>query len=250
MKVTLVGTGYVGLVTAACLADVGHDVLCLQPDPEAVALLNAGVLPMHEPGLSELVAQCLAAGRLAFSCDALATVSHGEVQIVAVGTPPGAEGGADLTDVIDAVRTIGRLAVSDRLVVLKSTVPVGTAEQVADLLACELALRELAQPPSLGVAVNPEFLREGTALDNFRRPDRVLVGTSDTPEGSAANASLAQLYAPFIDSPGQVIRMDLRSAEFAKYAANAMLATRISFMNELPMLAAHGLAWVGVGRRA
>ena len=231
MKITMIGTGYVGLVSGACFAEVGNDVVCFDVDPRKIAALNAGEIPIHEPGLPELVARSVAAGRLRFTTDPAASVAHGRVQFIAVGTPPEEDGSADLKHVVAAARTIGRHMTEHRLVVDKSTVPVGTADAVRAAIAGELAARGAAIP--FAVVSNPEFLKEGAAVEDFMRPDRVVIG-SDDPE---ATRTMRTLYAPFQRNHERLIVMDVRSAELTKYAANAMLATRISFMNEMANLA-------------
>jgi len=231
MKVTMIGTGYVGLVTGACFAEVGNDVLCLDVDARKIAILEAGGVPIHEPGLEPMVRRNIAAGRLRFTTDVEASVAHGTLQFIAVGTPPDEDGSADMRHVIAAAREIGRRMQEPKIVVDKSTVPVGTADRVQATIAAELAARGVAIPFS--VASNPEFLKEGAAVDDFMRPDRVVIGATD-PEAVSA---LRQLYAPFMRNHERLLVMDPRSAELTKYAANAMLATRISFMNELANLA-------------
>src|SRR5574343_798897 len=232
MKITVVGTGYVGLVTGACLAEMGNHVVCLDRDPGRIATLLRGELPIHEPGLLDLVLRNAHGGRLAFTDDVDRAVAHGRVQFIAVGTPPGEDGSADLQHVLAATRAIAERMQEPRLIVNKSTVPVGTADRVRALVAQVLQARGL---PALAfsVASNPEFLKEGSAVQDFMRPDRVVVGADDP----QAAQTLHQLYAPFMRNRDRLIVMDVRSAEFTKYAANAMLATRISFMNELALLA-------------
>ncbi|HSI50735.1 MAG TPA: UDP-glucose/GDP-mannose dehydrogenase family protein [Ideonella sp.] len=231
MKVTVVGTGYVGLVTGACLADMGNHVMCLDVDARKIEILNGGGIPIHEPGLDEVVRRNAAAGRLQFTTDIPAAVAHGTIQFIAVGTPPDEDGSADLQYVLAAARNIGRLTTDYKLVVDKSTVPVGTADKVKAAIADELAKRGLDL--AFSVASNPEFLKEGAAVEDFMRPDRIVVGAEDE---RAVNLMRA-LYAPFQRTRDKLVVMDLRSAELTKYAANAMLATRISFMNELALLA-------------
>jgi UDPglucose 6-dehydrogenase len=231
MNVTIIGSGYVGLVTGACLADVGNQVLCLDVDHAKIEALNAGRIPIFEPGLEAIVQRNRSAGRLLFSTDVAASVAHGELQFIAVGTPPGEDGSADLRHVLDAARAIGRSMEHYRVIVNKSTVPVGTADQVRAVVTESLAARGRDVPFS--VVSNPEFLKEGAAVDDFMRPDRVIIG-SDEPR---ATQLLRQLYAPFQRNHERVMLMRVRSAELTKYAANAMLATRISFMNELANLA-------------
>jgi len=231
MKITMIGTGYVGLVSGACFAEVGNDVVCYDVDARKIAVLDRGEVPIHEPGLPELVARNRAAGRLRFTTDPAEGVAHGAVQFIAVGTPPDEDGSADLRHVVAAARTIGRHMTAPRLVVDKSTVPVGTADAVATAIGEELAARGAAIPYT--VVSNPEFLKEGAAVEDFMRPDRIVIGTGD-PE---AARQMRLLYAPFQRNHERLIVMDVRSAELTKYAANAMLATRISFMNELANLA-------------
>jgi UDPglucose 6-dehydrogenase len=231
MKITITGTGYVGLVTGTCLAEVGNDVLCLDVDARKIALLNDGGVPIHEPGLSPLIRRNIDAGRLAFTTDVDEAVAHGELQFIAVGTPPGEDGGADMSHVIDAARAIGERMDEWKLIVDKSTVPVGTADRVRSVVHRELTRRGVRIP--FAVASNPEFLKEGAAVEDFMRPDRIIVGADD----ERAIATLRALYAPFQRNHERLMLMDVRSAELTKYAANAMLATRISFMNELANLA-------------
>jgi UDPglucose 6-dehydrogenase len=231
MKVTVVGTGYVGLVAGACFADAGNHVLCLDLDAAKVARLNAGGIPIYEPGLEPIVQRNRAAGRLAFTTDVAASVAHGELQLIAVGTPPDEDGSADLQHVLAAARAIGRHMDGYRVIVDKSTVPVGTADKVRAAVAEELAGRGVAHPFS--VVSNPEFLKEGAAVEDFMRPDRIVIGADD----ARARELLRSLYAPFQRNRERILEMSVRSAELPKYAANAMLATRISFMNELANLA-------------
>jgi UDPglucose 6-dehydrogenase len=235
MKITIIGTGYVGLVTGACLAELGNDVFCLDVDEKKIAMLNAGGIPIHEPGLEEVVARNREAGRLQFSTDVAASVAHGTLQFIAVGTPPDEDGSADLQYVLAAARNIGKHMTGFKVIVDKSTVPVGTADRVTAALAHEIAHRGV--DASFSVASNPEFLKEGAAVEDFMRPDRIVIGHDDSVEGQRARDMMRQLYAPFNRNHERVYWMDVRSAEFTKYAANAMLATRISFMNELSLLA-------------
>lgn len=235
MKVTIIGTGYVGLVTGACLAEIGNDVFCLDVDPIKIDILNNGGVPIHEPGLQEIIARNREAGRLQFSTDIEASVAHGEVQFIAVGTPPDEDGSADLQYVVAAARNIGRYATDFKVVVDKSTVPVGTADRVRTAIADELKTR--AVDVAFSVVSNPEFLKEGAAVDDFMRPDRIVLGSDADAAGERAKAAMKRLYAPFNRNHERTLYMDVRSAEFTKYAANAMLATRISFMNELANLA-------------
>jgi UDPglucose 6-dehydrogenase len=231
MKITVVGTGYVGLVSGACLADVGNNVLCLDVDPNKIKILNEGGIPIYEPGLQEMVNRNHKAGRLAFTTDVEHGVAFGAVQFIAVGTPPAEDGSADLQYVLAAARGIGRHMRDYRVVVDKSTVPVGTADKVQAAIAGELKQR--GADVAFSVVSNPEFLKEGAAVEDFMRPDRIVVGSDD----ERATLVMRNLYAPFQRNRERVISMDVRSAELTKYAANAMLATRISFMNELANLA-------------
>ena len=231
MKITVVGTGYVGLVSGACLAEVGNDVLCLDLDLEKIRVLEAGGIPIFEPGLQDMVQRNVAAGRLHFTTDVSRAVQHGTIQFIAVGTPPGEDGSADMQYVLAAARNIGRLMTDYKVVVDKSTVPVGTADRVHAAIAEELRQRG-AQTP-YAVVSNPEFLKEGAAVEDFMRPDRIIVGASD----EQAILLMRALYAPFQRNHERLILTDVRSAELTKYAAIAMLATRISFMNELANLA-------------
>lgn len=231
MKITVIGSGYVGLVTGACLADVGNDVLCVDIDQKKIDLLNGGGVPIFEPGLSELIAANVLAGRLAFSSDLSLGARHGLIQFIAVGTPAGEDGSADLQYVLAAADQIAMHMTEMRVVVDKSTVPVGTGEQVRHTIADRLAARGENIP--FAVVSNPEFLKEGAAIADFMRPDRIVIGADDP----AAVRLMQQLYGPFERNRAKLMIMDLRSAELTKYAANAMLATRISFMNELALLA-------------
>ncbi|HEY1227383.1 MAG TPA: UDP-glucose/GDP-mannose dehydrogenase family protein, partial [Ramlibacter sp.] len=236
MNITIIGTGYVGLVTGTCLADLGNHVFCLDLDPAKIAMLNGGESPIYEPGLSELVQQNLAAERLSFSTDVAAAVRHGDVQFIAVGTPSDEDGSADLQYVLAAARNIGRHMEGFKVVVDKSTVPVGTADKVRAVIQEELDKRGRGDIP-FAVVSNPEFLKEGAAVDDFMRPDRIVLGVPEDDNGAQALAVMRKLYAPFNRNHERTRVMDVRSAEFTKYAANAMLATRISFMNELANLA-------------
>jgi UDPglucose 6-dehydrogenase len=231
MDVTIFGSGYVGLVTGACLAEVGNHVICVDVDPEKVGLLNAGGVPIYEPGLDELIQRNRKAGRLKFTTDAEAGVRHGLFQFVAVGTPPDEDGSADLQYVLAVARTIAEHMDSYRIIVDKSTVPVGTADRVAEQVRETLARR--GGKVDFDVVSNPEFLKEGAAIEDFLRPDRIIVGTDNPRTGELLRA----LYAPFNRNRDRVMLMDVRSAELTKYAANAMLATKISFMNELANIA-------------
>ena len=231
MKVTVFGTGYVGLVQGAVLADVGHDVVCVDIDAAKVAALRAGRIPIHEPGLDALVRANQAARRLRFSTDAAEGVAHGELIFLAVGTPPDEDGSADLQHVLAVARTIAAHMAAPKTIVNKSTVPVGTADKVAEAVRAGLQAR--GADIAFEVVSNPEFLKEGAAVADCMRPDRIVVGTAS----AAAEAQLRELYAPFNRNHDRMVVMDVRSAELTKYAANAMLATRISFMNELANLA-------------
>ncbi|HEX8986427.1 MAG TPA: UDP-glucose/GDP-mannose dehydrogenase family protein [Rhodocyclaceae bacterium] len=231
MKITVIGTGYVGLVSGTCLADVGNDVLCLDVDAAKIRTLQNGGIPIFEPGLEAMVARNKAAGRLRFTTDVAEAVAHGVIQFIAVGTPPDEDGSADLQYVLAAARNIGRHMAGYKVVVDKSTVPVGTADKVKDAIRQELAARQA--DIEYAVVSNPEFLKEGAAIEDFMKPDRIVVGSDD----ARATELMRQLYAPFQRNHERLIHMDVRSAELTKYAANAMLATRISFMNELANLA-------------
>jgi UDPglucose 6-dehydrogenase len=231
LKISVIGTGYVGLVTGTCMAEVGNEVLCLDVDPQKIEMLKAGGIPIYEPGLEDMVKRNVAAGRLHFTTDIEESVKFGEIQFIAVGTPPDEDGSADLQYVVAAARNIGRHMTDYKLVVDKSTVPVGTADKVKAALAEELAKRGAAI--DFNVASNPEFLKEGAAVDDFMKPDRIVIGT----DSERATQLLRQVYAPFQRNHDRLTVMDVRSAELTKYAANAMLATRISFMNELAVLA-------------
>jgi len=231
MRVTIFGTGYVGLVTGTCLADVGHDVVCVDIDQAKVEGLNRGVIPIYEPGLEPMVKANHAAGRLSFTTDAPAAIAHGEVIFIAVGTPPDEDGSADLKYVLAVARTIGQHLDRAAVIVNKSTVPVGTADKVRAAIADELRAR--GADLAFEVASNPEFLKEGDAVNDCMRPDRIVIGSSST----MAVERLKRLYAPFNRNHERIVVMDVRSAELTKYAANAMLATKISFMNEIANIA-------------
>ena len=232
MKVTIFGTGYVGLVTGACLAEMGNHVLCIDVDQRKIDALNDDRIPIFEPGLPELVRSNRSAGRLAFTTDASEAVGHGLFQFLAVGTPPDEDGSADLQYVLAAARTIGEhMGEEYRVIVTKSTVPVGTADKVRVAVRDTLARRQL--DTEFDVVSNPEFLKEGNAIEDFMKPDRIIVGT-DNPRTTEL---LRALYAPFTRNRDRLIAMDIRSAELTKYAANTMLATKISLMNELANLA-------------
>lgn len=231
MKITVIGTGYVGLVSGACLADVGNTVLCLDLDEHKITCLQAGEIPIHEPGLEAIVRRNQDAGRLRFTTSYDDAVAEAQVIFLAVGTPPDEDGSADLTHILSAARSIGKRISRPVVIIDKSTVPVGTAAAVKRTIAWELENR--GEDIAFSVVSNPEFLKEGAAIDDFMRPDRIVIGCDD-PD---AVPILQQLYAPFNRNHDRLIEMDVRSAELTKYAANAMLATRISFMNELANLA-------------
>jgi UDPglucose 6-dehydrogenase len=231
MNISIIGTGYVGLVSGACFADVGNTVLCLDVDERKIAMLNSGGIPIHEPGLDALVARNASAGRLLFSTSYDDAVAHADVIFLAVGTPPGEDGSADLTHILAAARSIGQRMDRPLVVVDKSTVPVGTADKVRAAIAAELDKRGVA--PEFAVVSNPEFLKEGAAIADFTRPDRIVIGS----DSASASKLMRQLYTPFNRNHEKLVEMDVRSAELTKYACNAMLATRISFMNEVANLA-------------
>ncbi|MBW7470128.1 UDP-glucose/GDP-mannose dehydrogenase family protein [Marinobacter sp. M216] len=231
MKITIFGTGYVGLVTGACLADVGHHVLCMDVDKAKIDKLENGQIPIYEPGLKAIVNHTVEAGRLAFTTDTEKAVRHGTLQFIAVGTPPDEDGSADLQYVTAVARAIGQYMDDYKVVVDKSTVPVGTADKVRAALRAELDSRNLEL--EFDVVSNPEFLKEGAAINDFMKPDRIVVGT----DSDRAAELLREVYYPFNRSRDRMIFMDVRSAELTKYAANAMLATKISFMNEVANLA-------------
>jgi len=231
MKITVFGSGYVGLVTGACLADVGHSVVCIDIDEKKIEGLNNGVIPIYEPGLEELILNNSRAGRLSFSTDAAHGVRHGELQFIAVGTPPDEDGKADLQYVLTVARTIGRHMNGYKVVIDKSTVPVGTADQVKAAVLAELEVR--GGVCDFDVCSNPEFLKEGAAIEDFTKGARIVVGT----ESEKVTGLMRQCYAPYNRNHDKLMFMDIRSAELTKYAANAMLATKISFMNELANIA-------------
>jgi len=232
MKVTVVGTGYVGLVTGACLSEMGNHVVCLDLDERKIRVLNEGGIPIHEPGLESVVKRNVAAGRLQFTTDVAAAVAHGTIQFIGVGTPPDEDGSADLRYVLAAATSIGRLMTDYKVIVDKSTVPVGTADKVRAAVRAALQARGM-DDMDFSVVSNPEFLKEGAAVEDCMRPDRIVVGADD----ERAVLLMRSLYTPFMRNHDRLQLMDVRSAEFTKYAANAMLATRISFMNELALLA-------------
>ncbi len=231
MKITVIGSGYVGLVSGACLADLGNDVLCLDVDPRKIAVLQQGGVPIYEPGLDDVIKRNVAAGRLRFTTDIAESVAHGLVQMIAVGTPSGEDGSADLQYVLAAARNIATHMTEYKVIVDKSTVPVGTADKVRAAVRAELDKRGVKA--DFHVVSNPEFLKEGAAIEDFNRPDRIVIGADD----ERAIKVMHDMYAPFQRNHDRLLVMDIKSAELTKYAANAMLATRISFMNELANLA-------------
>jgi UDPglucose 6-dehydrogenase len=231
MRVTIFGTGYVGLVTGTCLAEVGHDVVCVDVDTAKIDGLNKGVIPIYEPGLEPMVKSNHAEGRLHFTTDAGAGIRHGGVVFIAVGTPPDEDGSADLKYVLAVAKTIGTHLEKPTVVVDKSTVPVGTADKVRATIA--EALKARGVDVAFDVVSNPEFLKEGAAVEDCMRPDRIVIGS----DSSSAIETLKRLYAPFNRNHERIVSMDVRSAELTKYAANAMLATKISFMNEISRIA-------------
>jgi UDPglucose 6-dehydrogenase len=236
VKVTIIGSGYVGLVTGACLAELGNQVFCLDVDQKKIDILNHGGVPIYEPGLKEMIARNREAGRIVFSTDIEASVDHGEVQFIAVGTPPDEDGSADLKYVLAAAKNIATYMKSFKVIIDKSTVPVGTAEKVSQVVQSVLANRG-ESGIHFSVVSNPEFLKEGAAVEDFMRPDRIVVGTNEDEHGLYAKEKVRKLYSPFNRHHERTFYMDVKSAELTKYAANAMLATRISFMNELANLA-------------
>ncbi|WP_449394792.1 UDP-glucose dehydrogenase family protein [Devosia riboflavina] len=231
MNITIFGTGYVGLVTGACLANVGHHVICIDIDANKVSRLQNGEIPIHEPGLQTLVEQNLAAGRLEFTLDIEKAVHHADIQFIAVGTPPNESGAADLKYVLAVAESIGRTMTAPKIIVVKSTVPVGTCDKVSSKVRDTLSAR--GTELNFDVVSNPEFLKEGAAILDFQRPDRIVVGTSS----DSVRTVMRELYEPFIRNHDRTLYMDVRSAELTKYAANAMLATKISFINEISNLA-------------
>ncbi|NHQ85925.1 UDP-glucose/GDP-mannose dehydrogenase family protein [Iodobacter sp. HSC-16F04] len=230
MKITVIGSGYVGLVTGTCLAEYGNDVVCLDVDANKIRILQEGGVPIFEPGLEEMIKRNVSAGRLRFTTDIKESVDHGTIQFIAVGTPPDEDGSADLKYVVAAARSIGRYMNGYKVIVDKSTVPVGTGDKVRAAIYDELQQR--GEQTSFAIVSNPEFLKEGAAIEDFMRPDRIVIGTDD----DTAKDLMSSLYAPFVRNHDRILFMDVRSAEMTKYAANAMLATRISFMNELANL--------------
>ena len=237
MKISIFGTGYVGLVSGACLAEVGHHVMCMDVDPVKIANLKAGVLPIWEPGLEALVERNVSEGRLHFTTDAAQAVQHGQVQFIAVGTPPDEDGSADMQYVLAVAKSIATHMTEYRVIVNKSTVPVGTADKVRvaveEQLVAHISPSGRQHAPRFDVVSNPEFLKEGAAINDFLKPDRIIIGTSS----ERAKALMHELYEPFNRNHDRILYMDVRSAELTKYAANAMLATKISFMNEMANLA-------------
>ncbi|OQY53755.1 MAG: UDP-glucose 6-dehydrogenase [Candidatus Parabeggiatoa sp. nov. 2] len=231
MYITIFGSGYVGLVTGTCLADVGNQVLCVDVDEDKIAQLQQGKVPIHEPGLGSLLKTNIAAGRLQFTTDVVKAVAHGEIQCIAVGTPPDEDGSADLQYVLQVADTIGKNMTDSKLIMDKSTVPVGTADKVREKVQAALDARGVAC--DFDVVSNPEFLKEGAAIEDFMKPDRIIVGT-DKPRPTEL---MRELYAPFNRNRDKLMVMDIRSAELTKYAANAILATKISFMNEMALIA-------------
>ena len=242
MKITVIGTGYVGLVSGTCLADVGNDVLCFDVDQNKIRVLKDGGIPIYEPGLEAMVKKNITHGRLRFTSNVEEAVAHGKLQLISVGTPPDEDGSADLQYVLAAAQNIGRHMNEYKVVVNKSTVPVGTAEKVIAIISEELTGRDKlrfasgegdSREPAFSVVSNPEFLKEGAAVEDFMKPDRIIIGAEDV----RAIELMRELYAPFQRNHERIILMDCKSAELTKYASNAMLATRISFMNELANLA-------------
>jgi len=236
MRITVIGSGYVGLVTGACLADLGFKVLCMDKDEEKIKLLRDGEVPIYEPGLKDLLHRNRADGRIRFTHDACDAIEHGDIIFIAVGTPATEDGSADLGHVLSVASTIGRHIKGFKLVVNKSTVPVGTADKVRAAISHELTHRGMSMD-LFDVISNPEFLKEGAAIDDFMRPDRIVVGLNDGPHKARSQRMMGDLYASFNRHHARTVWMDVRSAELTKYAANAMLAARISFMNEIANLA-------------
>jgi UDPglucose 6-dehydrogenase len=232
MKISIFGTGYVGLVSGACLAEVDHNVVCVDVDPVKIENLKVGILPIWEPGLEALVERNVKEGRLQFTTDAAQAVQHGQVQFIAVGTPPDEDGSADMQYVLAVAKTIATHMTDYKVIVNKSTVPVGTADRVAATIAAVFASNAQQSKPAYDVVSNPEFLKEGAAVNDFLKPDRIIIGAAS----EQAKAIMRELYEPFNRSNDRTMFMDVRSAELTKYAANAMLATKISFMNEMANL--------------
>ncbi len=231
MRLTIFGSGYVGLVTGACLADIGHNVMCVDRDAEKTKALQRGEIPIYEPGLDQKIETNVKAGRLSFTTDAQKGVDHGQVVFIAVGTPPDEDGSADISAVLSVAKTIATYMTDYKLVVTKSTVPVGSADQVTHVIT--QSLQAQGKDIKFDVASNPEFLKEGNAIDDFEKPDRIVVGVSNRESAEI----LREIYAPFNRRSNRMVEMDVRSSELTKYAANAMLATKISFMNELSNIA-------------
>ncbi len=231
MKISIVGTGYVGLVTGACLSEVGNDVLCIDVDETKIGQLKSGVIPIYEPGLESVVKTNIAKGNLSFSSDIQTGVKHGDIIFIAVGTPPDEDGSADLKHVLDVAKNIGEYIDGYKVVVNKSTVPVGSADKVRKSIS--EAMNESGVSGDFDVISNPEFLKEGSAVDDFMKPDRIIIGS----DNEKATELMRKLYSPFARNHEKIISMDIRSAELTKYAANAILATKISFMNEMANLA-------------
>ena len=231
MKIAMIGSGYVGLVTGACLAEVGNTVTCVDLDSDKVKALNGGVIPIFEPGLDRIVAANRAAGRLSFTTEVQTAIEVSEILFIAVGTPPDENGAADLAHVLAAARSIGEVMTEPKIIAIKSTVPVGTAHRVKQTIADQLILRSLEIP--FYVVSNPEFLKEGSAIEDFLKPDRIVIGVED----QAVKETMKALYAPFNRNRDRLIVMDVVSAELTKYAANSMLATKISFMSEMANIA-------------
>jgi len=236
MRVTVIGSGYVGLVTGACLSDLGFKVVCLDKDEEKIRALQEGEVPIYEPGLKELLTRNRADGRIRFTTDAVDAIDQGDILFIAVGTPPAEDGSADLSHVLAVASIIGRHLKGFKLVVNKSTVPVGTADRVRAAISHELSQRGM-NTDLFDVISNPEFLKEGAAIDDFMRPDRIVVGIDDGAHHAKSQRMMSDLYASFNRHHSRTVWMDVRSAELTKYAANAMLAARISFMNEIANLA-------------
>ena len=237
MRITVIGTGYVGLVTGTCLSELGNDVVCLDKAEEKIRSLQNGIVPIYEPGLSDMIGRNMLADRLRFTTDLEFAVAHGDIIFIAVGTPPKEDGSADLSHVLAVAESIAQHMQGHKIIVNKSTVPVGTSDQVTEVVKQALGKREAAHSISFSVVSNPEFLKEGAAVEDFMRPDRIILGVSECENGQQALLQMKQLYAPFNRHHERTLVMSNRAAELSKYAANAMLATRISFMNELANLA-------------
>lgn len=233
MKISIFGTGYVGLVSGACFAEVGHEVVCIDVNPVKIDNLRKGILPIWEPGLEALVERNVKEGRLSFTTDSAHAVHHGQIQFIAVGTPPDEDGSADMQYVLEVAESIATNMVDYKVIVNKSTVPVGTADKVANIINAVLTARPAEGVPLFDVVSNPEFLKEGAAVNDFLKPDRIIIGT----RSERARAIMCELYEPFNRNHDRTLFMDVLSAELTKYAANAMLATKISFINEMANLA-------------